>query len=176
MSGLIDSLLFLARAEDPKTEVEREPLDVGRELAAVQEFYGAAAAEAGVNLAVQAPAGLVADLNRPLFQRAVGNLVANALAHTPADGTVTLAARCDGEAVCVEVADDGRGIAAEHLPHLFDRFYRVDPSRSSAAGHVGLGLAIVKSIAELHRGSVAVASEVGRGTRVTLRLPAAAPR
>ncbi len=176
LSGLIDSLLFLARAEDPKTEVEREPLDVGRELAAVQEFYGAAAAEAGVNLAVQAPAGLVADLNRPLFQRAVGNLVANALAHTPADGTVTLAARCDGEAVCVEVADDGRGIAAEHLPHLFDRFYRVDPSRSSAAGHVGLGLAIVKSIAELHRGSVAVASEVGRGTRVTLRLPAAAPR
>jgi two-component system heavy metal sensor histidine kinase CusS len=174
LSGLIDSLLFLARAEDPKTEVEREPLNVGRELAAVEEFYGAAAAEAGVGLEVRAPAELIADLNRPLFQRAVGNLVANALAHTPVGGTVTLTARRDGDAVSVEVADDGRGIDAAHLPHLFDRFYRVDPSRSSAAGHVGLGLAIVKSIAELHRGSAAVASEVGRGTRVTLHLPAGA--
>jgi two-component system heavy metal sensor histidine kinase CusS len=173
LSGLIDSLLFLARAEDPKTQVERERLDLGRELAAVQEFYEAAAAEAGVGLAVRAPPAVFADLNRPLFQRAVGNLVANALAHTPAGGTVTLTACRDGEAVCVEVADDGRGIEAAHLPHLFDRFYRVDPSRSNSAGHVGLGLAIVKSIADLHRGSVTVASQVGRGTRVTLRLPAA---
>jgi two-component system heavy metal sensor histidine kinase CusS len=172
LSALIDSLLFLARAEDPKTQIEREPLDLGRELAAVQEFYGAAATEAGVALAVTAPAVVLAEVNRPLLQRAVGNLVANALAHTPAGGIVTLAAHGDGESVCVEVADDGPGIAAEHLPHLFERFYRVDPSRSPA-GRVGLGLAIVKSIAELHRGSVAVSSQVGRGTRVTLRFPTA---
>src|SRR5262249_35796547 len=73
-----------------------------------------------------------------------------------------------------EVADTGRGVAPEHLPRLFDRFYRVDPARSSASGSVGLGLAIVKGIAELHGGSVTLTSEIGRGTRVTLLLPAAA--
>jgi two-component system heavy metal sensor histidine kinase CusS len=179
LSGLIDNLLFLARAEDPKTEIERERLDVLRELAAVQDFYTPAAGEAGVRLLLDAPeggGGMVADLNRPLFQRAVGNLVANALAHTPSGGTVTLTAARDGGGVKVEVIDTGRGIEPGHLPHLFDRFYRADPSRPSAGGHVGLGLAIVKSIAELHGGSAAVASEVGRGTRVSLRFPGGSRR
>jgi two-component system heavy metal sensor histidine kinase CusS len=176
LSRLIDSLLFLARAEDPKTQIERERIDVARELGSVQEFYGAAAAEAGVHLAVAAPGEVMAQLNRPLFQRAVGNLVANALAHTPAGGTVGLSAGRRGGEVWVEVADDGCGIDAVHLPHLFDRFYRADPSRSSAGGRVGLGLAIVKSIAELHGGSVSVASGPGQGTRVTLHLPAVGAR
>jgi two-component system heavy metal sensor histidine kinase CusS len=171
LSRLIDSLLFLARAEDPKTQIERERVDVARELASVQEFYGAAAAEAGVKLAVVAPGGVAADLNRPLFQRAVGNLVANALAHTAAGGSICLSAGRDDAGAWVEVADDGCGIDTVHLPHLFDRFYRADPSRTSAGGRVGLGLAIVKSIAELHGGSVRLASEPGRGTRVTLHLP-----
>jgi two-component system heavy metal sensor histidine kinase CusS len=176
LSRLIDSLLFLARAEHPTTQVAREPLDVGRELAAVRDFYEAAASEAGVALAVAAPAGLTAELSRPLFQRAVGNLVANALAHTPPGGRVTLSATAEDGRVRVEVADTGRGIATEHLPHLFDRFYRADPARSSSSGGVGLGLAIVRGIAELHGGAVALDSEVGRGTRVSLLLPAQAPR
>ena len=71
----------------------------------------------------------------------------------------------------MEVADTGAGISAAHLPHVFDRFYRADPARPSAAGRVGLGLAIVKSIVELHGGAVRVASEVGRGTRVTCPSP-----
>jgi two-component system heavy metal sensor histidine kinase CusS len=115
---------------------------------------------------------VVAELNRALFQRALGNLVANALAHTPPGGGVTLAATREDGRVRVEVADTGCGIPAADLPHLFDRFYRVDRARSSASGGVGLGLAIVKGIAELHDGSVALASQVGRGTRVTLLLPA----
>jgi two-component system heavy metal sensor histidine kinase CusS len=172
LARLIDSLLFLARAEDPKTQIEREPMDVGRELASVQDFYEPSAAEAGVKLVVSAPPIVMAELNRPLFQRAVGNLVDNALAHTPAGGTVTLSAGREDAAVWVEVADNGHGIAPAHLPHLFERFYRADPSRSSSGGRVGLGLAIVKSIAELHGGSVTLASEPGRGTHVTLRFPA----
>jgi two-component system heavy metal sensor histidine kinase CusS len=172
LSRLIDNLLFLARAEDPKTQIEREPVDIAAELVAVQEFYGPAAAEAGVKLAVAAPAGVTANLSRALFQRAVGNLVANALAHTPSGGCVSVLADRDKNSIRVEVTDDGHGIDAVHLPHLFERFYRADPSRSSAGGRVGLGLAIVKSIVELHGGSVELASETSKGTRVTLRFPA----
>jgi two-component system heavy metal sensor histidine kinase CusS len=172
LSRLIDSLLFLARAENPRTQVERERLDLGQELEAMRAFCEASAAEGGVALRVAAGPGVEAELSRPLLQRAVGNLVANALAHTPPGGTVTLSAVREGALVRVEVADTGAGISEEHLAHVFDRFYRADPSRSAGTGGVGLGLAIVKGIAELHGGGVAIASEVGRGTRVTLRFPA----
>jgi two-component system heavy metal sensor histidine kinase CusS len=168
LTQMIDSLLFLARADSPETQIARERLDVGRELAVVREFYEAAASEVGVALTVVCPDPVPAALDRTLFQRAVGNLVANALAHTPPGGTVTLAAARDGDAVRVEVADTGCGIPPEHLAHVFDRFYRADPARSTASGRVGLGLAIVKGIVTLHGGSARIASDVGRGTRVTL--------
>jgi two-component system heavy metal sensor histidine kinase CusS len=171
LTRTIDGLLFLARAEHPATEINREPVDLGRELRAVSEFYDAAAAEAGVGIRVLADGPTSARLDRALFQRAAGNLVANAIAHTPPGGSVTLSSVANNGEIRVEVADTGCGIAREHLPHLFDRFYRADPARTSAAGHVGLGLAIVKGIAELHGGRVAVESQPGRGTRVTLHFP-----
>jgi two-component system heavy metal sensor histidine kinase CusS len=174
LARLIDSLLFLARAEDPRTQVEREPLDLARELAAVREFYEPQAAETGVTLTLAAPEAVVAEVNRPLLQRAVGNLVANAVAHTPPGGRVTLSAAREAGRVRVEVTDTGCGIPEAHQPRLFERFFRVDRARSSASGGVGLGLAIVKGIAELHGGSVSLTSAPGRGTRVTLLLPAPA--
>jgi two-component system heavy metal sensor histidine kinase CusS len=173
LTRIIASLLFLARAESPETQLAKEPVEVGRELSAIREFYEAAAVEAGVTLKVDAGNHIVADLDRTLFQRALSNLVANALAHTPPGGTVTLSAVRDGSQVRVEVADTGRGIPQEHLAHVFDRFYRVDQARTTTSGRVGLGLAIVKSIAVLHRGSTAITSEVGRGTCVTLTFPGA---
>jgi two-component system heavy metal sensor histidine kinase CusS len=172
LARIIDNLLFLARAESPEMVIEREGVDVGQEVAAIRDFYEAAAAEAGVTLAAITPEGVLVDLNRTLFQRALGNLVANALASTPAGGRITLAVFRREDTVCVEVEDTGCGISAEHLAHVFDRFYRVDAARSSASGGVGLGLAIVKSITLLHRGSVAIASQEGQGTRVTLIFPA----
>jgi two-component system heavy metal sensor histidine kinase CusS len=171
LTRIIDSLLFLARAESPETQIAKEPVDVGRELLAVREFYEAAAAEAGVTLKLHADGNIVADLDRTLFQRALSNLVANALAHTPPGGVITLTASHDGFQVHIAVTDTGRGIPKEHLPHVFDRFYRVDQARSTTSGRVGLGLAIVKSIAVLHHGTATITSEVGRGTRVTLVLP-----
>ena len=121
---------------------------------------------------MEAGAPLPADLDRPLLQRAVGNLVENSLAHTARGGKVTLAASRDNGKVRIDVSDTGCGIAAEHLPRVFDRLYRVDRSRTAATGGTGLGLAIVKSIAELHGGSAEIASEIGKGTRVRLTLPA----
>jgi two-component system heavy metal sensor histidine kinase CusS len=171
LARLIDSLLFIARAENAETPLSPEPVDVRRELETVRAFYEASASESGITLEVVAAEGLAAPLDRTLFQRAIGNLVANALAHTPAGGTVTMTARREEGALSVEVADTGCGIAAEHLPHVFDRFYRADPARAGGSGRVGLGLAIVKSIATLHRGTAAITSTAGKGTRVTLTFP-----
>jgi signal transduction histidine kinase len=104
--------------------------------------------------------------------RAVSNLVSNAIAHTPPGGTVKLAATNEDAVIRIEVSDTGAGIPAEALPRVFDRFFRVDPSRSKASGGTGLGLAIVQSILALHGGSAEITSQLGRGTRVTLRMRA----
>ncbi|OWK35610.1 heavy metal sensor histidine kinase [Fimbriiglobus ruber] len=173
LTRLIDSLLFLARAEDPKTELVAVPVDVKAELSAVREFFAPAAAEAGVRLEVEAPPDLIVRGDRQLLQQAVGNLVANALSHTPAGGSVTLFAAKGAGSVCLGVRDTGSGIASADLPYIFDRFYRADAARASARGRVGhgLGLSIVKGIADLHRGTASAASPPGQGTTVTLVLP-----
>lgn len=174
LSRMIDRLLFLARADHPETQIRREPVDIGSELRAVREFYEAAASEAGVSLEVAAAPGLVAPLDRTLFQRAVGNLIENSLAHTNSSGHILLACQCNNGTMLVSVADDGCGIPAEHLPRVFDRFHRVDTARSQNDGGAGLGLAIVKSVAMLHGGEARIESAPGHGTQVTLSFPSAA--
>ena len=170
LSRIIDSLLFLARAESPETQIRREPLIVYDELRTVMEFYEATATESGVTIAIDSLPTVKADLDRTLFQRAVSNLVANAISYTGAGGQINVTAVRDGATVRVEVVDTGCGIGKAHLPRVCDRLYRVDGARTSVSGGVGLGLAIVKSIAELHGGTVEVSSEEGRGTRVALVL------
>jgi two-component system heavy metal sensor histidine kinase CusS len=171
LSRLIESLLFLARAENPQHEIRRETVDLAVELRQVREFYDAGASDVGVTLGIEVPGPLPTELDRTLFRRALGNLVENALAHTPRGGSVTLSAAPENGYLRVDVRDMGSGISAEHLPRVFDRFYRADPSRTAVTGGMGLGLAIVKSIAELHGGSATIESEAGRGTLVSLRLP-----
>jgi two-component system heavy metal sensor histidine kinase CusS len=170
LTRLIDSLLFLARAADPRTELTTTPLDASAELIAVREFFEPAASEAGVRLQVESDPKVVVRAARQLLHRAIGNLVANALAHTPAGGSVTLFAAAEAGHVRLGVRDTGPGIPAEHLPYVFDRFYQADPARST--GRVGLGLAIVKGIAELHGGSASATASPGGGTTVTLTFPA----
>src|SRR4029077_2902636 len=104
-----------------------------------------------------------------LFNRAIGNLVDNALRFTPDGGSIRIAIRDLRSSAEISVSDTGSGIAPEHLPHVFHRFYRADPSRSSAG--TGLGLALVKSIVDLHGGSASIESGVGRGTTVVLTFP-----
>jgi signal transduction histidine kinase len=109
------------------------------------------------------------------MQRAVGNLVSNAVAHTLSGGSVVMAASSESDVVRIEVTDTGTGIPPEALPRVFDRFFRVDPSRSQASGGTSLGLAIVQGIILLHGGKVDIVSQPGKGTRVILSLPASAP-
>jgi two-component system heavy metal sensor histidine kinase CusS len=171
LARMIDGLLFIARAEHPETEIAKESLNIATELTTAHEFFEAAAQDKRIELTVSAPQGLVVELDRTLFQRAVSNLVANALAYTDPGGIVSITAREDAGGVRVEVADTGIGIPPEKLPRIFDRFVRVDWSRSSASGGIGLGLSIVRSIALLHGGTVEIESSEGKGARVTLIFP-----
>jgi two-component system, OmpR family, heavy metal sensor histidine kinase CusS len=173
LSDLIGDLLFLARAESPLTHLRRATVDVGELLGSIREYYEASAAEGSVSLTTAVGTGpVIGELDRPLMQRAVGNLVANALAHTPPGGTVVLRANSDVAAIRIEVSDTGDGIPPEALSKVFDRFYRVDTSRSQASGGTGLGLSIVQSIMVLHGGRAEIDSQPGHGTRVTLHIPA----
>ena len=174
LSDLIGDLLFLARAENPLSNLRPERVDVGEMLGGVKDYYEASAAVGEVSLTTSvAGQPVIGELDRALLQRALGNLVSNALAHTPPGGAVVLGARMDLSTIRIEVSDTGLGIPAEALPRVFDRFFRVDLSRTHASGGTGLGLAIVKSIAQLHGGHVEIASQPGQGTKVALQLPAA---
>jgi two-component system heavy metal sensor histidine kinase CusS len=177
LSSLIGDLLFLARADTPLTSLRRERVNVGELLGEVREYYATSAADGGVSLTTAvASEPVIAELDRALLQRAVGNLISNALAHTPRGGAVVLGADVDSSVfasstIRIKVSDTGAGIPVEALPRVFDRFFRVDSSRTQGSGGTGLGLAIVKSIALLHGGNVEISSEPGRGTRVTFHLP-----
>jgi two-component system heavy metal sensor histidine kinase CusS len=172
LSDLIGDLLFLARAESPLHHLNRKRIDVAELLGGVREYYEASAADCGISLTTAVGAEpVIAEVDRTLVQRAVGNLVSNAVAHTPPGGSVVLATNVEAETIRIEVNDTGTGIPPEALPRVFDRFFRVDTSRSQAAGGTGLGLAIVQGIMQLHGGKAEIASEVGQGTRVTLRMP-----
>ena len=173
LSDLISNLLFLARTESPLTHLRLERVDITALLEGVREYYDASAADAGVLLtSPRKNEPVVAELDRTLVQRAVGNLVSNAVAHTPQGGMVVLEAYAKAESILIEVSDTGIGIPADALPRVFDRFFRVDSSRSKALGGTGLGLSIVQGIMQLHRGHVEIASEPGLGTRVILCMPA----
>jgi len=174
LSDLIGDLLFLARAESPLTNLRRERVDVAELLGLVREYYEATASNSGISL-VAAAEPVTAELDRSLMLRAVSNLVSNAIAHTPEGGSVTLKATSEDAEIRIEISDTGTGIPAEALPKVFDRFFRVDPSRSKTSGGTGLGLAIVQSIMTLHGGSAEITSQPCRGTCVTLRMPALAP-
>ena len=172
LSDLIGDLLFLARAESPLTELRRERVNVGNLLSTVCDYYEASASDGEISLVADESAETVtAEMDRALMLRAVSNLISNAIAHTPGGGTVTVAASGEDAAIRIDVCDTGAGIPAEVLPRVFDRFFRVDPSRSKTSGGTGLGLAIVQSIMTLHGGRAEITSRLGHGTRVTLRIP-----
>ena len=169
LSSLIDSLLFLARAEGGSQPMRPRTLALDDELAAIAEFYEPLASETGVALTVSVRDGPSAELDRALLQSAVGNLIENAIEATKAGGSVAVTSGSENGGAFVEVADSGCGIAPEHLSQLFEPLYRVDAARG---GGTGLGLSIVKRIAELHGGSVSIASQPDVGTRVRLWFPA----
>lgn len=171
LSSIIDNLLLLARSESPQADIDREWFSLHDELERLREFYDAVMLESEIHFAVESKGSLRVHANRSLLQRAIGNLIENAIRHTSEGGTIAVAAFCESDELRIEIADNGSGIAAEHLPHLFDRFYRVQRDRSIRSGGSGLGLAIVRSIVRMHGGEIVVDSQVNCGTTIVLRLP-----
>ena len=167
LSGIIDNLLFLARAEAAEGHVQRDSFDGGAEIVKIATIYEPIAEEQQVAISCRGTGTVCAD--PMLFARALSNLIENALRFTPAGGRIEISIESGPNESKVSVSDTGEGIPAEHIERVFDRFYRVDSSRSTKGA--GLGLALVKSIAELHGGSATLRSEVGRGTTVTLNFP-----
>lgn len=169
LARMVSSMLFLARADNARQAMTVEPVSIAQEFARLIDAFDAVAEEGGLTLQAHGDGIVMADAM--LLRRALTNLVSNALAHTPRGGRIELRAQPDELGLSLSVRDTGVGIAEQHLPKLFDRFYRVDAARSSTES-TGLGLAVVKSIAELHGASVHVHSVVGQGSEFTLRFPA----
>lgn len=170
LARMIENTLFLARADNAQLGLQREQLDPRAELERIGEYFEGLADDSGVTLALELPAGGMLLADAILFQRAVNNLVSNAIRHTPRGGRVNLGAHfADGE-LLVTVRNTGEGIAPEHLSHIFDRYYRADPARPASSSSAGLGLSIVRAIMGLHGGRVDAASGPGE-TCFTLHFP-----
>lgn len=163
LARMIENTLFLARVDNAQLALQREPLDLRAELLRIHDYFEMLADDVGVRLAVDVPA-LEWPVDPVLLQRAVNNLVSNAIRYTPAGGEVRLSARRVQRGVELAVSNTGPGIAPEHLPRIFDRYYRADAARSSQAHSAGLGLSIVRAIMQLHGGEVRVESVPGGST------------
>ncbi|MFO7170751.1 MAG: ATP-binding protein, partial [Chloroflexota bacterium] len=165
---MTNDLLLLARS-DTGFELHREPVELDTLLLEVHRELRPLAGEVTLAIGEEDQAVVLGDRDR--IKQALLNLGINAIQHTPAGGTVTLGLSRQGEWAALTVADSGTGIAPEDLPHIFDRFYRADQSRSRNRGGAGLGLAIVRWVAEVHGGRVTVSSVPGSGSTFTLLLP-----
>ena len=172
LARMIADMLFLAKSDNGMIVPRSEPVDLATEVGELFEFYDALAEDQGVSLALTGNSAV--DGERLMIRRAISNLLSNAINHTPRGGCVNVRIERAGDGgVRLSVENPGDGIAAEHLPRLFSRFYRVDPSRQRSTDGAGLGLAITKSIVAAHNGTVHVFSEGGL-TRFEVLFPAPA--
>ena len=169
MARMTRDMLFLAQADNAQEPLHAEPIDLKTELDKITEFYQMLADESGLRILASGDGAICAD--RILVQRAIGNLISNAIQHSPPDSEVHAAISSTTESIELRVSNPGPGIPHNQLQRVFDRFYRVDNTRGRAGAGSGLGLAIVKSIMELHHGHVSVASVPDRLTTFTLHFP-----
>lgn len=171
MQNLVDDLQQLSLAETGRLHLRRERADVGDLVERVVAAHRGAATSAGVQLTATTTPGMVAAVDQDRCRQVLANLIGNALRHTPRGGAVAVTAEHGESTVIIRVRDTGAGIAQQHLPHLFERFYRADGSRSRTTGGSGLGLAITRELVRAHDGEITVESVVGQGSVFTVVLP-----
>jgi len=173
LQHIIDDLRDLAAADADTLRVHPEPVYINDALEQVAEAHRGAAETAAVRLVTEAEADPQVVVDPVRLRQVVGNLVSNAVRHTPSGGTVTVRSRVAHGELTVQVADTGTGIAAADLPKIFDRFWRADGSRTRSTGGSGLGLAIARKLTEAHGGTITVSSAPGAGSTFTVRMPVA---
>ena len=168
MARMISDMLLLAKAENGLVVPNRETLDLATEVRALFDFYDALADEKGLQLRLEGRAEVSAD--RLMLRRALGNLLSNAVRHASANTLLRVLVGDDADTVSIAIENSGEAIAPENLGRVFDRFYRVDPSRQRSSEGTGLGLAITRSIVLAHGGTI-IAKSAGAVTTFTIRLP-----
>lgn len=169
LARMISDMLFLAKAENGLTLVDREQVDLAREVRELFEFYEALADEKSIRLQLIGDGEVQGD--RLMLRRALSNLLSNAIRYTPPGGAITVTLTAQANETVLSVDNSGETIAPHHLSRLFERFYRADPSRQHATGEgTGLGLAITEAIAKAHHGQVSASSDAGH-TRFSIQLP-----
>jgi len=174
MELLTQDLLTLARSDQGELQLMTAPMDVANVASDVARRMTPLAEKRSQTLTFEADAThAVADVDPERLQQVLVILLDNAIKYTPDGGCIQVGVHSEPRAAVIEVADTGRGIAPEHLPRLFNRFYRGDAARSRATGGTGLGLAIAKLLVDAHGGELSVSSTVGVGTRASVRLPLA---
>jgi PAS domain S-box-containing protein len=172
MQRLVDNLLDLARLEAGRWQPEREPIDVAEAARDTWEALRDGSRAVAVDFGVEVPDDadtVLADADA--IRQVLTNLLDNSLRYTPRGGRIVCRSRSEGNGISISIADNGSGIVPEHLPRIFERFYRSDPSRSRDEGGTGLGLAIVKHLVEAHGGRVSADSSRGVGTTITCWFP-----
>lgn len=167
LTKLIDTLLFLARTEHPRAQLDFQDTDLSREITPILEFYEALAGEKSISVELVQAGHFVVPVDRYLFRRSIGNLIHNAIKFSPENSKVQIRVHGDDKKTIVSVEDQGIGISPDQCERIFDRLYRVDNARNPQSG-LGLGLSIVRSIQRLHGGSVQVTSRLGGGSRFDL--------
>ncbi len=173
LNSIIEDLLALSTLEQSGDSplLQLEEADLCDVIAVALEVCGPKAEAKGIELREGCPGLLLARVSPPLLEQAVVNLIDNAVKYSAEGSTIVVTLEETSDEVVVSVIDEGQGIAGEHLPRLFERFYRVDKARSRDLGGTGLGLAIVKHVAQIHGGRVSVDSVVGRGSTFRIHLP-----
>ena len=170
LTGLVGTLLALARSDSGQLTLDRAPADLCQTIDLIVEQYAESAEKAGVSLNAETVSAS-AMVDEDLIIQVLVNLVDNALAHTPIGGSIIVGCRTTASGIALWVSDTGRGIAPEHQTRVFDRFYRVDEGRARAQGGNGLGLSISRAIVEAHGGTISLTSTPGTGTRVEIEIP-----
>jgi heavy metal sensor kinase len=175
LSQIVRALLLLAQAESGHVALRKTPLDLAALVRDIVEQFEIPADGAQLKLTAELPGRCTAAVDRIQIERLVSNLLSNAVQYTPAGGEVSVQLARHGDQVELTVADTGRGISPDHLPHIFDRFYRAPGEGEDPQRGIGLGLSFVAWIVRAHGGTVDVSSEPGKGSRFTVRFPAGVP-
>ena len=172
LSKLVEDLRLLAETESADFSLDLEPGSMGEVVARSVEAHRPQAQAKGVSLSSSAQTALQeVEMDRTRIEQVLGNLLQNAIRHTPSDGRVDVTVEASESAVKVTVADTGEGISPDDLPHVFDRLFRADPSRTRTTGGAGLGLTIARQLVEAHGGSIRAESTPSQGSRLIFEIP-----